>query len=900
MLCQNCGERPATYHLTQTLNGQRQEVNLCAHCASHFKEEQRLRPGSATETWEGLGLGEMGIENLIESVFGPRVRSWSRGNLLDRLSADSKRMLEAAAEKGADAGDSQISSERLLLAMLTDPIEGPTLAAELEVDATAIAKRLEASLPKHEGPRPDRVTLSPRLKKALQLAHDAALLQGLSYIGPEHLLSGIIREGEGLASQILQETLRRVPPPVRKQLQNNPTWGSMMQGAGQAQGVKGENLQKFTRDLTALAQQGKVDPVIGRDEEIERVTRILSRRTKNNPVLIGEPGVGKTAIAEGLAQRIVAGDVPEMLKNKLVLALDLGGMVAGTKYRGEFEERLKGLMDEIKAESGRIVLFIDELHTILGAGAAEGAMDAANMLKPALARGELQCLGATTLDEYRKHIEKDAALERRFQPVMVEEPTVDQTISILKGLRDLYEAHHSVKIADEALTAAAELSDKYVPDRFLPDKAIDLLDEASAMKHLGSRREPKRVGELEAEIERLEHQKDDAVRNERFDEARTLKEKQEKALEDLSALRKEWRSEAGKAEPCVQVEDIARVVSEWTGIPADKLVAEERKRLLAMEEHLHKRVIGQEEAILAVSEAVRRARTGMKDPNRPIGSFIFLGPTGVGKTELAKALAEYLFSDEDAMIRFDMSEFQERHTVSRLVGAPPGYVGYEEAGQLTEALRRKPYSVILFDEIEKAHPDVFNILLQMMDDGRITDAKGRVVDCKNSVIVMTSNVGAHRIFELEEQGADWEAIKTESMNALKAQFRPEFINRLDEIVVFHPLTREEILQIVDLMLESTKRKVRAQGLTLDLTEAAKAAVADRGFDPTYGARPLKRVIQREIETPISRLLLEEEFQPGDVIRADYADGRFTLFREERPSEAATVTTAGEGSPPSAS
>ncbi len=850
----------------------------------------------AASSWEGLGLGEMGLDNLIESVFGPRVRSWSRGNLLDRLSSDSKRMLEAAAEKAADAGDNQISSERLLMAMLTDPFEGPTLASELEVDVQAIAKRLEASLGAREGPRPERVTLSPRLKKALQLAHDAALLQGLSYIGPEHLLSGIVREGEGLASQILQETIRRVPPPVRKQLQNNPTWGSMMQGAGQGQAVKGENLQKFTRDLTALAQAGKLDPVIGRDEEIERVTRILSRRTKNNPVLIGEPGVGKTAIAEGLAQRIVAGDVPEMLKGKSVLALDLGGMVAGTKYRGEFEERLKGLMDEIKAESGRIVLFIDELHTILGAGAAEGAMDAANMLKPALARGELQCLGATTLDEYRKHIEKDAALERRFQPVFVEEPTVDQTIEILKGLRDLYEAHHSVKIADDALTAAAELGDKYVPDRFMPDKAIDLLDEASAMKHLGSRREPKRVGELEAEIERLEHQKDDAVRNERFDDARSLKEKQEKAQADLAALRKEWRSEAGKAEPCVEVADIARVVSEWTGIPADKLVAEERKRLLAMEQHLHKRVIGQQEAIEAVSEAVRRARTGMKDPNRPIGSFIFLGPTGVGKTELAKALAEYLFSDEDAMIRFDMSEFQERHTVSRLVGAPPGYVGYEEAGQLTEALRRKPYSVLLFDEIEKAHPDVFNILLQMMDDGRITDAKGRVVDCKNTVIVMTSNVGAHRIFDLEEQGADWDAIKTESMNALKAQFRPEFINRLDEIVVFHPLTREEILQIVDLMLESTKRKVRAQGLALELTEAAKAAVADRGFDPTYGARPLRRVIQREIETPISRLLLEEEFQPGDVIRVDYADGRFTLFRGERPAEA-PVSSTSEGSPP---
>ncbi|MDB5101187.1 MAG: ATP-dependent Clp protease, ATP-binding subunit ClpC [Cyanobacteria bacterium RYN_339] len=850
MSCQHCQSRPATYHMTRAVNGRRVEVHLCQHCASHMRQES--------------GFGDM--DSLIESVFGPRIASRGQINVLEKLGDDGRRVLEAAAEIAVDRGSAQITPEMLVLAAMEDE----ELAGKLPIDTEAVKRRLQGALPAPTGQTPERVTLSARLKKALAIAYESALNAGASQVGPEHLLAGIVSEGESLAAQVLGEALTRDQGRMERP----------QRGEAEAKARQGEEqLSKFTRDLTALAAQGKLDPVVGRDQEIERVVRILSRRTKNNPVLIGEPGVGKTAIGEGLAQRIVAGEVPETLQGKRVLALDLGGMVAGTKYRGEFEERLKGLMDEIKAKAGEIVLFIDELHTILGAGAAEGSMDAANMLKPALSRGELQCIGATTLDEYRKHVEKDAALERRFQPVMVAEPTPEQAIEILRGLADLYEAHHGVQIAEDAVVAAVELSDKYVTDRYLPDKAIDLLDEACAMKHLGSRHQPGRVKALDKEIERAEADKSGAIESERYAEATRLKEKVATLRQERAELDKGWRGEAGKAEPCVEVEDIAKVVSEWTGIPANKLVGEERKRLLEIEAHLHQRVIGQERAITAVAEAVRRSRTGMKDPKRPIGSFIFLGPTGVGKTELAKALAEYLFNDEDAMVRLDMSEYQEKHTVSRLVGAPPGYVGYEEAGQLTEAIRRKPYSVVLFDEIEKAHPDVFNTLLQMMDDGRLTDNQGKTVDCKNTVIIMTSNVGAHHIFELEEQGAPWEQIETTAMEALKAKFRPEFLNRVDEIVVFHPLDKPQILEIVDLMLEGTRRKVHAQGITLQLSDATRATLGEKGFDPTYGARPLRRAIQKELETPISRLMLEEEFMPGDTIRVDVADGRFTFFRE---------------------
>ncbi len=864
MLCQNCRQRPARFYYSQTVNGRKQEMHLCEVCAEAFKAQR----GAGNPSF---GAGP--LDALFEELMHPLLhRNRGQVRVWEQLGDDARRLVEAAGVLAAERGSPDVKPEHLLFAMLDDGESQDLLGHMLGLDPRSLRARLEDLAPAEASETaPSEIALSARLKRVLQIAHQQATAHGARLIGPAHLVAGLVGEGESAAAQLLLEMGR----PEAARAAEAGANGQRRQPAPKGEG---KLLGQYTRDLTALATMGKLDPVIGREPEIERVVRILSRRTKNNPVLIGEPGVGKTAIAEGLAQRILAGEVPEGLKDTRVLALDLSGMVAGTKYRGEFEERLKGLIDEVKEREGQIILFIDELHTVLGAGGAEGAMDAANMLKPALARGELRAIGATTLDEYRKHIEKDAALERRFQPVLVEEPTAEQSIAILRGLKDLYEAHHAVHIDDAALVAAVELADKYVTDRFLPDKAIDLVDEAAAMTHLASRRQPGRVAEIEQELERARCRKEEAIGKERFEDAQTHKQRCEELEKELAEMVKGWRSETGKVEPTVTVEAIAKVVSEWTGIPANKLVAEERQRLLAMEEHLHTRVIGQETAIRAVSEAVRRARTGMKDARRPIGSFIFLGPTGVGKTELAKALAEYLFNDDDAMVRFDMSEYQEKHTVSRLVGAPPGYVGYEEAGQLTEALRRKPYSVVLFDEIEKAHPDVFNVLLQLLDDGRLTDSKGKTVDCKNTVVIMTSNVGAHRIFELEERGAAWSEIEAAAMEALKAKFRPEFLNRVDETVVFHPLSKAQIGRIVDLMLAHTERKVHAQGYALVLSEAAKQALADAGFDPTFGARPLRRAIAREIETPIARLLLTEDFEPGDRIQVDHLDDAFTFAR----------------------
>jgi ATP-dependent Clp protease ATP-binding subunit ClpC len=643
-----------------------------------------------------------------------------------------------------------------------------------------------------------------------------------------------------------------------------------------------------TRDLTEAATNGELDPVMGRAEEIARSVRILSRRTKNNPVLIGEPGVGKTAIVEGLAQRIVSDDIPETLKGKRVLALDTGSLVAGTRFRGDFEERMSAMIRELQSEEKNIVLFIDELHTIVGAGGADGAVNASNMLKPALARGELQVIGATTLDEYRKHVEKDAALERRFQPVLVDEPTVDESVGILFGLRDRYEAHHKVRISDEAIVAAAQLGDRYISDRYLPDKAIDLLDEAAAEVRLRATVPPVDVRRIEEEIAQLDREKDDAVRAEDYEKAAGLKQRQEQLKAELREQQEGWAGRREDNSPEVGREDIARILEEWTGVPATNIVQEEAARLLNLEGVLHERVVGQDRAVKAVAEAVRRARAGIKDPNRPVGSFIFLGPTGVGKTELARTLAEYLFGEEEAMIRIDMSEFQERHTVSRLVGAPPGYVGYDEAGQLTEAVRRRPYSVVLFDEIEKAHPDVFNTMLQLLDDGRLTDAQGRTVNFQNTVIIMTSNVGSQHLVSTKQfgftssEGIDFQETERRAMDALERAFRPEFINRVDEIIVFEPLTREDVLEIVGIMLGRMNKHLESQRVSVEVTQAAKEFIAEQGYDPKFGARPLARAIRRYVENPLSSRIIGGEFDPGDTVVVDRAgDGGNELTFEKK-------------------
>ncbi|WP_279426342.1 ATP-dependent Clp protease ATP-binding subunit [Anaeromyxobacter terrae] len=865
LLCENCGVRPAAIELRRRMDGGREAaVRLCHHCASAM-----------------AGGGRLGsLESLMEGLFGPRLRG--REGMLGRLSEMAQRVLQRAAQEALAWGQPRVGVDFLLLALLH---EVPELREALRVSGVAVEEyeaRLEQAIPRSAPREAEQVGLSSGMKRVLQVARVQAAQRGHDFIGPEHLLAAIVIDGESFAAQFLRDI---DPQALEARLQ-----GGAPEGAAAAPPRGSDlppNLARFSRDLSALARAGELDPVIGREAEVERVIRVLSRKTKNNPVLVGEPGVGKTAIAEGLAQRISAGDVPEVLRDKRVLALDLGGMLAGTRFRGDFEQRLTGLMDEIRKLKGKIILFIDEIHTVVGAGGAEGAMDASNLLKPALARGELQALGATTLDEYRKHIEKDAALERRFQPVLVSEPTPAQTLEILRGLRDPYEAHHRVKITDAALDAAVDLSDRYVTDRFLPDKAIDLMDEAAAMVRLSAASGPDRLSQLEGRVAQREKDKAEAVAAERYAEAAEVKKELEGLKAELDEMRKGWREQRSTQEPSVDPEDVARVVAEWTGIPAEKLRMEEMQRLLEMERALEKRVVGQEEAIRAVSEAVRRARTGLKDPNRPIGTFLFLGPTGVGKTETARALAEYLFNDEGAMIRFDMSEFQERHTVSRLVGAPPGYVGYEEAGKLTEAVRRRPYSVLLFDEIEKAHPDVFNVLLQLMDDGRLTDAKGRTVSFKNAIVVLTSNVGADALAYRTTVGfmrSDDQAardMRDQAMEALRGAFRPEFLNRIDEIVVFHPLTREQMSGIVERLLEVTRRKLHGQAISLEVTPAAIDGLVERGFEPRFGARPLRRAIQRELETPISRMMLRGEVTEGARVRVDFAEGAFRFAAELR-------------------
>lgn len=802
--------------------------------------------------------------------------------MFGRFTERAQRVIVLSQEEARRLGHNVVGTEHILLGLIA---EGEDVAARsllsLGISIDQVRKEVERLIGRGGQPTEGQIGFTPRSKRVLELAFDEARRLGHTYIGTEHLLLGLIREGEGVAAQVLHNLgadLERVRSQVTSQLG----------GGGQAKtkttrSNKTPTLDQFGRDLTALAGEGKLDPVIGREKEIQRVIQILSRRTKNNPVLIGEPGVGKTAIAEGLALKIIQNDVPETLNNKRVITLDLGSLVAGSKFRGEFEERLKKVIDEIR-NAGDVVLFIDEMHTIIGAGAAEGAIDAANILKPALARGELQAIGATTLDEYQKHVEKDAALERRFQPVMVDEPSIDETIEILKGLRDRYEAHHRVKIKDEAIEAATRLGDRYISDRFLPDKAIDLMDEAGSRVRLRGLVTPPELKELEAKIEEVRIEKEASIKNEQFEQAASLRDDEQKLQEELESKHTEWRNSQGRSEAVVTAEDIAAVVAGWTGIPVTDIAEEDAARLLGLEKVLRHRVIGQDEAISAISQAVRRAHAGLKDPNRPIGSFIFLGPTGVGKTELAKALAEALFGDDDATIRIDMSEYMERHAVARLVGSPPGYIGYDEGGQLTEQVRRKPYSIVLFDEIEKAHPEVFNILLQVLEDGRLTDSKGRVVDFRNTVVIMTSNVGAHEIQRdsgigfraVVDERSDYEAMKAVVTEELKRTFRPEFLNRVDEMVVFHALNKVHIVQIVDIMLKELRERLQGMDIELSITDQAKELLANKGFDPDFGARPLRRAIQRYIENPLAEKILKDAFGKEGTITVDAREGEFVF------------------------
>ena len=791
-----------------------------------------------------------------------------------------RRSIVLAQEEAQRLGNNYIGTEHILLGIIS---EGESLAAKvletLGVNLAKVRQEVEAIVGRGGQTVQQEMVFTPRAKRVIELAFEEARQLNHNYIGTEHLLLGLIREGEGVAARVLTN-LGVDPAKVRVQTT------SLLGAEGQPVAPKGKSktptLDAYGRDLTTLARDNKLDPVIGRANEIERVIQILARRTKNNPALIGEPGVGKTAIAEGLAQRVIKGEVPEPLRDRRVITLDLAGLVAGTKYRGEFEERMKRVMDEIRAASGEIILFIDELHTLVGAGAAEGAIDASNIIKPALARGELQCIGATTLNEFRKHIEKDSALERRFQPVMVGEPSVEETVEILKGLRDRYEAHHKVTITDEALVAAAKLSDRYIADRFLPDKAVDLIDEASSRVRLQATMAPPEVRAIDDEIRKVKLEKESVVKSQEFEKAASIRDREEKLRLEKQRLEAEWAERRTKQEKTIKVteDDIAHIVSSWTRIPVKKLAEAETAKLLAMKDQLHKRVIGQDQAVEVVTRAIRRSRAGLKSPKRPIGSFIFLGPTGVGKTEVARSLSEELFADSEAMIRIDMSEYMEKYAVSRLVGAPPGYVGYEEGGQLTEAVRRRPYCVVLLDEIEKAHPDVFNLLLQVLEDGRLTDSQGRIVDFKNSVIIMTSNVGASGMQTTTEIGfrpqkqkddidqAAYEKMKNKVLEEIKHTFRPEFLNRVDEVVVFHQLTREQIEQIVSLELEKVMREVRAQEMHLEVSEEAKALLARKGWDPQFGARPLRRAIQREVEDELAEELIKGTFTAGDHIFAE--------------------------------
>jgi len=896
MLCDECHLNPATVHVTRVVNGQKIVRHLCASCAEKL----------------GFMPTEFGFPGFFEipDIFASLFKRRPADRIYDYFSESAQKVVHLANEEARRLSHDHLTAEHLLLGIIKEEGAAAKILEDLGVKPVEIFSEIESLIGRGEGQAKD-ITLSPRSKKVLELAYNAARELGFNYVGSEHILLGIIREGESIAAQSLHKrkvsfdkVVKRILKEITKAQQPPeevpPEFGGMdeeglpeefMQQGGMPFGLPGAvaapprkaALASYGRDLTLEAKEGRLDPVIDREKEIDRIIRILSRRTKNNPALLGDPGVGKTAIVEGLAQRIVRNDVPEILKGKQVIALDLGGMIAGTKYRGEFEARIKKVLDEILSKKRQIILFIDELHTLVGAGAAEGAIDAANLLKPALARGELQVIGATTIDEYRKNIEKDAALERRFQPVMINEPSQELTVEILKGIRDRYETHHHVKIPDNAIEQAVSLSSRYIADRFLPDKAIDVMDEAMAKVRLRLISTPKEIRDLQRTLAAVKEEKAKAAATQKYEKAAAVRDQIADLEKKIKDAEEKWKTERSKSEAqaVVTEEDIAEVVADWTGIPVTKLTSAEKEKLLKMEEIIHRRVIGQEEAIHSIAQAIRRGRAGLKSPDRPVGSFIFAGPTGVGKTEVARRLAEFLFGTMDAMIRIDMSEYMEKHTVSRLVGAPPGYVGYEEGGTLTEAVRRKPYSVVLFDEIEKAHPDVFNILLQILDDGRLTDSKGRTVDFKNTVIIMTTNVGQRHIVSKgnigfmarDDQEASYESMKVLVLDEIKKGFRPEFLNRVEEIIVFHPLTDEDLKKIAGLMLSDVEKQVEAQEMKLICNDDVLSLIIKEGFDPKFGARPLRRAVQRLIENELSNEMLEGKFKSGDEVTATVENGK---------------------------
>jgi len=883
MKCDQC-EKQARVQVTREKNGKRITENLCQECAEKagaFSNMNGFNSGQGQSQGQGNDLN-----SLFDAFFNGSRQSTGQPaqesvDITESFSSELQSVISEAVDVARAQKSAQVDTEHLLIALTDDKLAQKAFK-RLRINLAKLKKKLD----KTNGDNVQAPDFSPRAKRVFQLAYQESYKLGHSYVGPEHLLMALAKEGEGLAAQALAElgaNYQKVRSAVVKTVGRGEQYG-------QGDRTMTPELDKYSRDLTLEAREGKLDPVIGRVDEINTAMEILSRRTKSNPVLVGEAGVGKTAIVEGLATKITRNEVPAPLKDKRLVELDITGIVAGTKYRGQFEERLKKILKEIQDNKEDLFLFVDELHLVVGAGGTGegGGMDAGNILKPALARGELHLIGATTLDEYRKHIEKDSALERRFQPVMIDEPTVEQTIQILRGLKDTYEAHHRVKLTDEALIAAAEMSDQYISDRFLPDKGIDLIDQAAAKVRLKQVSDPSKLKEIDRKIKQSGKEKDQAVASQNFKKANQLKRdlkelKQKRAKIDVTA-----KKDQATGQPQVSIDDIAEIVSRITNIPVAKLAEEEKQKLLDLEKKIHQRIIGQAQAVTVISDAVRRGRAGLKDKNRPIGSFIFLGPTGVGKTELAKTLAYELFGDDEAMIRLDMSEYMEKHSVSRMIGSPPGYVGYDEAGQLTEAVRRKPYSVVLFDEIEKANPDVFNILLQILEDGRLTDNKGRMIDFKNTIVIATSNIGSQLIREQAEKEAKakgkakkaiYNKTKDQLMEMLKDHLRPEFLNRLDDVIVFHSLTKAQIRKIVDIELEKTRRLLNAQGLDLKIGEKAKDKIAKDGYDPSFGARPLRRMIQAKIENPISNLILKEDVDKGQIIKVTENKDKF-IFKVE--------------------